>query len=201
MFKDLAQLIHEYGLRYKKDDLVEALEESMGVSDYESILAAFPKKFQKDWKDLVREVHETHKIYPTELRIIMDNVMKTNWSPRSDKEEVARSLLFILKNMLTSGAINVDAVIKDLAGTGNFPKGAEWVIRYIDRRGWWSSQIVFEVQASENEYGRRWDFIDRRLPFRVQELEHVPRQNIPQTDNPGLRRDGSLPQGARLLGF
>jgi hypothetical protein len=154
-FPQLAQLIEAYGNNYNVGELGEALAKLVVDPEQpKSILKAFPG-LQSDPKmvEAVEAILEAD-VEPDVLAKIVKNV-KSGWWDSRDKEDVARDLLLALKKMTRTNASRWSLVIKDLAIGGTMAKGAEFVVRFIDKKLGWGRWISFEVSDADD--GRRWD--------------------------------------------
>lgn len=151
-FKELADLISDYGNKYDVKDLGPTFESIVVDPDKpESVLQRFSGLVSDaDVKAQVTFMIRAG-VAATDLRKIVENV-------RPIKEEGVRKLLNVLERMIKSGAANWDKVITDLRIGGNKFKGARFVLRYIDEfLGW--DDVSFEVTGSDpvDISGRRWD--------------------------------------------
>ncbi|WP_434620553.1 eCIS core domain-containing protein [Arthrobacter sp. A5] len=151
-FANLAQLIADYGTRYRTTDLAAGLASvSVDPTNPKTVLNKFPKL--ADDALITARVGRILDmgVSATVLRRIVDN------HPPSAEGQVV-DLLEYIETMILARTVNWEAVLTDLKTGGNKLKGATFVLRYIATYGDWSD-LTFEAKDEDagQPDNRRWD--------------------------------------------
>ncbi|MBG0737931.1 DUF4157 domain-containing protein [Paeniglutamicibacter antarcticus] len=151
-FHNLAQLIADYGTRYRTTDLAVGLAAvSVDPTNPKTVLNKFPKL--ADDALIAARVGRILDmgVSATVLRRIVDN------HPPSAEGDVV-DLLEYIETMILARAVNWGAVLTDLKIGGRKLQGATWVLRYIATYGDWSD-VSFEAKDEDagQPDNRRWD--------------------------------------------
>ncbi len=151
-FRQLRQLIEDYGTRYHVTDLVATLGQvSVDPSDPQTVLNKFPG-LAGDQLMVARVARILQSgVDVQRLRRIVDR-----HAPREEKLLV--DLLEYIETMRVHGVQGWQTMISDLSIGGNKLKGARFVLTYVNRVDGWAD-LALETRDEEDAEpnSRRWD--------------------------------------------
>jgi hypothetical protein len=161
-FDDLTETLREIPAKFAKECIecrspckltakaTEVAEKTIHISEesINDILAKFPNlTIKPNIRKRVERILKTSNINKNLLQGIME-------ATKANNEGAARILRYI-ERLSKNPIPNMEIVLKDLALGGNKFKGAEWVLRYIDRKRLWSKIDKFEKTFKVGKKGKR----------------------------------------------